>query len=79
VEVPACVTLLWDDILSENPWIRHYVARAGAIRNDCSKVLHGVAVTWKEEDVSVVLAKSDFTEDVQLALRDISQDFNFIL
>ncbi|KAJ7109875.1 hypothetical protein C8R44DRAFT_985911 [Mycena epipterygia] len=78
VTVPPCVAILWDEVLAQNPWILHYVASAGEVRNQCSKVLHGVE-TWKETDVSVVLAKSDFTSDVQDALRDIAPDFPFIL
>jgi len=44
VTVPPCVAALWDRVLSENPWIPHYVASAGEVRNQCSKVLHGVLV-----------------------------------
>jgi hypothetical protein len=79
VTVPPFVAALWDKVLSENAWIPHYVRSAGKVRNQCSRVLHGVDITWKESDVSVALAKSDFSLDVQEALRDIAVDCAFVL
>ncbi|KAJ7695739.1 hypothetical protein B0H17DRAFT_1055417 [Mycena rosella] len=47
VVVPPCVAVLWDDVLAENPWIPNYVAQAGEVWSQCSKMLHAVDVSGK--------------------------------
>ncbi|KAJ7222466.1 hypothetical protein GGX14DRAFT_388268 [Mycena pura] len=62
VMVPPCVAPLWQGVLAHRPWIARYIACAGEVRNQCSRMPHG---QWEETAVSFALAKSDFDPEVQ--------------
>ncbi|KAJ7064684.1 hypothetical protein C8F01DRAFT_1127700 [Mycena amicta] len=76
--VPACVQLLWDKVLEGNPWIRNYVYAAAQIQNECSEILHGVGIQWEDGDLDTALARSEFTREVQDAIREIAVCAPFI-
>ncbi len=49
------------------------------VRNQCSQNYVGVGAYWHKDELTAVLAKSDFPSDVQAALRDMAEFFNFTL
>ncbi len=63
-------------IAAEAPWLLQYV---DDVRNQCSQNYFGVGAYWHKDELTAVLAKSDFPSDVQAALRDMAEFFNFTL
>ncbi len=77
VVVPTSVKTLWDREGADRlPWLRQYVEAFEEIRNQCSQQIRGVGVLWEAKDLAVTLAKSDFSQEVQVALRN--REYRFI-